>query len=102
MRASDGVLVSVVVCVTGGLYAAAGGRPAVGARPGRLPFLVPEQLREPRRVAAVTDCWFAYLLPELLREYPDAKVVLGTRPTGPWLRSYENYIATSHLRRAVS
>ncbi|EGB10580.1 hypothetical protein AURANDRAFT_61955 [Aureococcus anophagefferens] len=55
------------------------------------------KLIEPRGVDAVADCWFAHLLPELIREYPDAKVILGTRPREPWLKSYRSYIATSHL-----
>mmetsp|Transcript_2645 Transcript_2645/g.8273 ORF Transcript_2645/g.8273 Transcript_2645/m.8273 type:complete len:359 (+) Transcript_2645:97-1173(+) len=54
-------------------------------------------LVEPRGVEAMSDCWFAYLVPEIVRAYPDAKVILGTRESTSWLRSYNSYIENSDL-----
>ena len=49
-------------------------------------------------VDAVSDCWFALLAPELLRQFPRAKIILTTRdPASSWLRSYRSYQATSGL-----
>ncbi|KAJ8603973.1 hypothetical protein CTAYLR_003342 [Chrysophaeum taylorii] len=54
-------------------------------------------LIEPLDVDAISDCWYAHLAPEILREYPDAKVILTTRDPTSWLRSYEAYIDNSDL-----
>lgn len=54
-------------------------------------------LVEPRDVEAMADCWFAYLTPEILRAYPEAKVILGTRDHASWLKSYDSYIENSDL-----
>lgn len=54
-------------------------------------------LIEPLGVQAISDCWFAYLAPEIIRAYPSAKVILGTRDAVSWLRSYSSYIDSSDL-----
>ena len=54
-------------------------------------------LIEPLHVDALSDCWFAHLAPEILHVYPNTKVILTTRDSKSWLRSYGHYIATSDL-----
>lgn len=54
-------------------------------------------LIDPLGVQAISDCWFAYLAPEIIRAYPSAKVILGTRDVLSWLRSYNSYIDSSDL-----
>ncbi|KAG8459700.1 hypothetical protein KFE25_003152 [Diacronema lutheri] len=49
------------------------------------------------RADAVLDAWYAILAPELLRAYPDARVILTTRELDGWLASYQGYVAGSHL-----
>lgn len=52
---------------------------------------------EPHQVDALSDCWFAHLTPEIIRAYPNAKVILTSRDADPWLRSYNSYIDNSDL-----
>lgn len=48
-------------------------------------------------VEAMSDCWFAYLAPEIVKAFPRAKIILGTRESEAWLRSYNSYIENSDL-----
>jgi crotonobetainyl-CoA:carnitine CoA-transferase CaiB-like acyl-CoA transferase len=49
------------------------------------------------RADAVLDSWYAILAPDLLRAYPDARVILTTRDVDKWLESYQGYVRGSHL-----
>ena len=46
---------------------------------------------------ALLDAVVPMLFDHLRKEYPNAKVILTTRESQSWLKSYENYVATCWL-----
>uniref|UniRef100_A0A7S3JUL4 Sulfotransferase domain-containing protein n=1 Tax=Aureoumbra lagunensis TaxID=44058 RepID=A0A7S3JUL4_9STRA len=56
-----------------------------------------QAILDPLGIHAISDCWFAHLTPEIIKAYPNTKVILTTREAQAWIRSYRSYLKVSDL-----